>query len=186
MTTQNHPRNIKIVEPFLLLIVIGAAIIYMVNVFNTGNWFWFRGGTSDLVAPSRIVIIDHGNRIVLQPGADGYNEMADAAVASLQKFNNTDLVSVGLSEQTLDDYANDSLVVELHFDNPIIFNTMARTGEPKQLLIPIDGRHSAGAFVFRGDKGEWWFGALRMADPKPLYSALQDLGYTAEVFQRAG
>ena len=184
--TENHPRNIKIVEPFVLLLLIGAAIIYTINVFNTGNWFWFQGGTSDLKPPARIVIIDHGERIVLQPGSAGYNALSDAAVASLQKFNNTDLVSVGLSEQTLDDYANDSLVVELHFDNPVIFNTMARTGEPKQLLIPIDGRHAKGAYVFRGDQGEWWFGALRMADPQPLYSALQDLGYSAEVFQRAG
>ncbi len=183
---ENHPKNVKIVEPFLFLILFSVILIYTINVFNTGNWLWFRGGTSELSSPTRIVIIDHGTKIVLQPGADGYNEMAEAAVASLQKFNNTDLVSIGLSVQTLDDYANDSLVVELYFDTPILFNTLARTGEPKQLLIPIDGRHSQGAYVFRGDQGEWWFGALRMADPQPLYAALQNMGYAADVFQRAG
>lgn len=183
---ENHPRNIKIIEPFLILLFIGVAIFYMINVFNTGNWLWFRGGTSELAPPTRIIIIDHGSEIVLQPGAEGYNKMAEAAVASLQKFNNTDLVAVGLSEQTLADYANDSLIIELHFDKPIIFNTLARTGEPKRLLIPIDGRHADGALVFRGDQQAWWFGALRMADPLPLYSALQEMGYTAKVFQRAG
>ena len=76
----------------------------------------------------------------------------------------------------MSDYASDSLVLELYFEQPVVFNSLARSGEPTQLLIPIEGRHANGGYVFRGDKGAWWFGALRMADPAPLYAALSQMG----------
>lgn len=181
-----HPNKIKVIEPFLILIVITVVGIYLLNAFNSGNWLWFQGKVVALDPPSRIVVVNNGERLVLQPGTDYYNELAEAAVQALSDFNNTDLVSIGLSEQTLADYAEDALVVELYFDRPLQFNTLARTGKPTQLLIPIDGRHAAGAYVFRGAQGEWWFGAVRMADPSPLYTVLQQMGYHAAVFQSAG
>lgn len=181
-----HPNKIKLLEPFVLLILIAGAIVYLLNAFNSGSWLWFQSKAAVLEPPSRIVIVNNGEQTVLQPGTDFYIEMSQAAVDSLSKFSNTDLISIGLSEQTLADYASDALVVELYFDNPLQFNTLARTGKPTQLLIPIDGRHATGSYVFRGANGEWWFGAIRMADPSPLYLALQQMGYTAAVFQTAG
>lgn len=181
-----HPNKIKVIEPFLILILITVIGVYLLNAFNSGSWLWFQGKAAVLDPPSRIVVVDNGVRTVLQPGTDYYNELSEAAVQALSKFNNTDLVSIGLSDQTLADYAEDALVVELYFDRPLQFNTLARTGDPTQLLIPIDGRHAAGAYVFRGAQGEWWFGAVRMADPTPLYTVLQQMGYSAAVFQSAG
>ena len=181
-----HPNKIKVIEPFLILILITVIGVYLLNAFNSGSWLWFQGKAAVLDPPSRIVVVDNGVRTVLQPGTDYHNELSEAAVQALSKFNNTDLVSIGLSDQTLADYAEDSLVVELYFDRPLQFNTLARTGDPTQLLIPIDGRHAAGAYVFRGAQGEWWFGAVRMADPTPLYTVLQQMGYSAAVFQSAG
>ena len=182
MTELKHPSKIRVIEPLLTLVLFGVAAIYLLNVFNTGNWLWFRGTTTAELNPARIVIVENGERTLLQPGAPYFDLLADGVRQSLAKFNNTDLVSVGLSEQTLGDYASDALVVEIYFDRPVQFNTLARSGEPTQLLIPIDGRHASGRYVFRGDKGEWWFGALRMADPTALYSALQQMGYSAAVF----
>lgn len=181
-----HPSKIKVLEPFVLLVLIAGSIIYFLNVLNSGSWLWFQSKAAVLELPSRIVIINNGEQTVLQPGTDFYLEMSQATVDSLSKLSNTDLISIGLSDQTLEDYASDSFVVELYFDNPLKFNTLARTGEPTQLLIPIDGRHANGSYVFRGARGEWWFGAIRMADPSPLYTVLQQMGYTAAVFQAAG
>ena len=182
----NHPSKIKIVEPFLILIIAATLIVYLLNALNSGNWLWFQGRAAVLDPPSRIVVINNGERTVLQPGTDYYDELSEATVQALSEFSNTDLVSIGLSEQTLADYAEDSLVIEVYFDRPLQFNTLARTGNPTQLLIPINGRHAAGGYVFRGAQGEWWFGAVRMADPTPLYSVLQQMGYSAAVFQSAG
>lgn len=181
MTELKHPSKIRIIEPLLTLVVFGVAAIYMLNVFNTGNWFWFRGTTTE-INPSRIVIVENGERTLLQPGAANFETISMAVQDSLAKFSNSDLINIGLSEQTMQDYESESLIVEIYFDRPIQFNTLARTGEPTQLLIPIDGRHANGRYVFRGDKGEWWFGAIRMADPSALYTALQQMGYTAAVF----
>ena len=171
-------------EPFLLMVMIGAAMVYLVNAFNSGTWLWFQS-TATNVRPSRIVIVDNGQRTVLSAGHANFDLLADAASTSLSKLNNTDLVSIGLSDQTLEDYATKSLIVELYFDQPVQFNTLARSGKPTQLLIPIEGRHAGGGYVFRGQNGSWWFGAIRMADPAPLYSALQQMGYTAAVLQPA-
>ncbi|MCA9976406.1 MAG: hypothetical protein R3E31_12165 [Chloroflexota bacterium] len=180
----SHPSKIRVMEPFLLMVMIGAAMVYLVNAFNSGTWLWFQS-TATNVRPSRIVIVDNGQRTVLSAGHANFDLLADAASTSLSKLNNTDLVSIGLSDQTLEDYATKSLIVELYFDQPVQFNTLARSGKPTQLLIPIEGRHAGGGYVFRGQNGSWWFGAIRMADPAPLYSALQQMGYTAAVLQPA-
>ena len=183
MTELKHPSKIKVIEPLLTLLAFGIAAVYLLNVFNTGNWVWFRGTTTE-IDPARVIIVENGERTLLQPGAPNFDLVSAAVKDSLSQFSNTDLVSIGLSEQTVQDYETESLIVEVYFDRPVQFNTLARTGEPTQLLIPIDGRHANGRYVFRGDKGEWWFGAIRMADPSALYAALEQIGYTAAVFDR--
>jgi len=180
-----NPKKVRVLEPFIGMAIFIVAVIYIINAFNTGNWTWFMGNTVN-VRPSRIVIVDHGNRTVLNPGHPDFDSLVAAAEQSLSKLNNSGIVDVGLSEQTLSDYATDSLVLELHFDSPVVFNTAARTGKPTQLLIPIDGRHANGGLVFRGDKGEWWYGAVRMADPQPLLSAMEQMGFLAASTQPAG
>ena len=180
-----HPRKIRVLEPFIGMVLFIILAIYGVNAFNTGNWMWFRGNTVN-VRPSRIVIVDHGERTLINQGHPAFEPLVEAAAQSLSDLNNSGIVDVGLSQQTLSDYATDSLVMELHFDSPVIFNTAARTGKPTQLLIPIEGRHADGGLVFRGDKGEWWYGAVRMADPQPLLSTLEQMGFTAASAQPAG
>lgn len=172
----NHPSKIRVVEPFIGLGLFCIVVFYAINVLNTGNWLWFRSRAVN-VKPARIVIVNHGERTVISPGHADFIPLSEAVETSLEKLNNTDLVGIGLSEQTLADYDSQSLILELYFDKPVVFNSMARTGEPTQLLIPINGRHSDGNYVFRGAKGEWWYGAVRMADPDPLMSALQSMGY---------
>ncbi|MBE2198438.1 MAG: hypothetical protein IAE79_07480 [Anaerolinea sp.] len=181
----NHPSKIRVYEPFLWMVVIGAGIVYLLNAFNSGTWLWFQS-TATNVRPSRIIIIDNGQRTALSPGHANFHALADAASASLSKLSNTDLISIGLSDDTLEAYATHSLVIELYFDQPVQFNTLARVGKPTQLLIPIEGTHADGGYVFRGENGAWWFGAIRMADPAPLYAALQHMGYTAAAWQPAG
>ena len=173
-----HPGKIRVIEPFIALGLFAIVVFYFINVLNTGNWGWFRTETVN-VRPSRIVIIDNGQKSIISQGHADYLPLADALETSLSKLNNTDLVNIGLSEQTLADYDSQSLVLELYFDKPVVFNTMARTGEPTQLLIPISGRHSNGNYVFRGAQGDWWYGAMRMADSSSLHATLQSLGYQA-------
>ncbi|MEM7332946.1 MAG: hypothetical protein AAF490_12735 [Chloroflexota bacterium] len=182
MTELKHPSKIRVIEPMLTLALFAIVGFYLLNAFNTGNWLWFRGGIAD-IEPSRIVIIDHGERLVVQPGSPNFSELSDATALALSKFTNTDLINIGLSEETLQNYEDSALLVEVYFNSPVQFNTMVRTGEPTQLLIPIDGRHAGSSYVFRGAQGEWWFGAIRMADPQPLYQVLQQMGYTADLFE---
>ncbi|GAX62449.1 midasin [Candidatus Scalindua japonica] len=114
MTELKHPSKIRIIEPLLTLVVFGVAAIYMLNVFNTGNWFWFRGTTTE-INPSRIVIVENGERTLLQPGAANFETISMAVQDSLAKFSNSDLINIGLSEQTMQDYESESLIVESLF-----------------------------------------------------------------------
>jgi hypothetical protein len=173
-----HPSKVRIFEPFLGFILFAVVAVYLINAFNTENLLWFRGNTTH-VTPSRIIVIEDGKRTALLPGQVGFAELSAAVTDSLSKLNNNGLVEIGLSAQTLQDYDESGLLLELHFDKPVVFNTNARTGEPKMLLIPIRGRHADSGYVFRGDKGEWWFGAVRMANPTPLLTTLEEMGYTA-------
>ena len=171
-----HPGKIRIIQPFIMLTLFVVALVYGVNAMNTGNWLYFRS-VSAHVRPSRIIIIDHGTKTVIAAGHRHFMPLADAIETSLTELNNTDLISIGLSEQTLSDYNTDSLVIELYFDKPVVFGGIARTGEPTQLLIPINGRHAGGGYVFRGARGTWWNGAVRMADYSALMSTLGQIGY---------
>lgn len=180
-----HPNKIRVLEPFIGMVLFIVLAIYVVNAFNTGNWFWFRGNTVN-VRPSRIVVVDHGQRTILTTGHPDFGPLVEATVQSLSELNNSGIVDVGLSDETLNDYASSALVLELYFDSPVVFNTAARTGKPTQLLIPIEGRHADGGLVFRGDKGTWWYGAVRMSDPQPLLLALEQMGYVVARTQPAG
>lgn len=168
----------RVLQPFILMVIFIVAVFYLINAFNTENWFWFQNNAEN-VRPSRILILHDGERIMVQAGHPNYDALADAIESSLSDLNNTALVDIGLSEETLADYASEGLVLELYYDKPVIFNTMARTGKPTQLLIPIEGRHAGNGLAFLGGNGRWWVGAVRMADPSPLLTALAQLGYTA-------
>ncbi len=171
-----HPGKIRIMQPFIMLTIFVVVLVYGINVMNTGNWLYFKSKSAN-VRPSRIVIVDHGTKTVITAGHRHFEALADAIETSLSELNNTDLVSIGLSEQTLSDYNTNSLVLELYFDQPVVFSGIARTGEPTQLLIPINGRHAGGGYVFRGAEGTWWNGAVRMADYSALMSVLGQIGY---------
>lgn len=170
--------TLKVLQPFIWMGIFIVAVFYLINVFNTGNWFWFRNDAVD-VRPSRMIIYRDGERILVQPGHPDFIPLADAVERSLSHLNNTALVDIGLSEETLAYYTENGVTLELYFDKPVTFNSIARTGKPTQLLIPIEGRHAGGGLVFLGGNGKWWAGAIRMADPTPLLQTLAQLGYTA-------
>jgi hypothetical protein len=174
----NNTSTGKAIQPFIILAVMAVATFYLVNVFNTGDWLWFKSETVN-ARPSSIIIRDHGQETLYAPGYAGYEELADAAEQALSQLNNSALIDVGLSEVTLAEYETDAVIMELYFDRPVDFHTQARIGEPTQMLIPIEGRHAGNGYVFLGTRGEWWVGALRMADASPLYTTLNQMGYTA-------
>ena len=127
--------------------------------------------------PSRIIIWNHGEKIVIQPGHESFIELSTAVHQSLHEFSNTNLINLGFSEDTLTYYETNGVMLELYYDNPLNYRASFRVGEPTQLLVPVEGRHAGSDYFFRGDKGDWWFGAMRMANPEPLFTALSQLGY---------
>ena len=77
-----NPKKVRVLEPFIGMAVFIVAVIYIINAFNTGNWVWFLGNTVN-VTPSRIIIVDHGNRTVLNPGHPDFDSLVAAAEQSL-------------------------------------------------------------------------------------------------------
>jgi hypothetical protein len=183
VNTENSIR--KALTPFVILAIFTVIMVYLINVFNTGNWQWYK---SEVVVsrPSRIVIVDHGQRTTLMPGYSGFLPLADTIAESISQVNNNDLIPIGLSRVTLEDYAERALVMEVYFDRPLRFNTTFRGGEPTQILIPLNGSHAGSGYFFRGAQGEWWYGALRMVDPSALLAVLSEMGFVVEGYQPAG
>lgn len=169
--------KIHLIKPLLLFVVIGAIIFYGIIALNSQNLLWFQSKALN-ARPNRILIVNYGQETFVQPGSPSYQALADAIESSLSEVTSTDLISIGLSPQTLTDYENNALVLQLYYDKPITFQTLARAGRPNQILIPIAGRHAGNGYFFRGVDGEWWYGAMRMGDPSLIYQALQQAGYT--------
>lgn len=161
----------------MVLVLFAVGIIWLVNTFNTGNplWFW-RGGQPEF-RPSRIVIHYYGTATTLQPGMEGYEELTAVLNESFTTFTNSGLVDVGISEDTVARYHGEEFVLEISYPGRIQFNTPVRMTNVNQLLIPIDGRHSAQAFVFLGNNGFWLAGAMQLPSLEPIELVLRELGY---------
>ena len=153
-----------------------ASIFYIIIATNTGNLRWFLPN-SEFDKPTRIIISDYGERKIITAEHSEYQLLADAVNESISDLDNTDLVPIGLSATTIEDYESKSFVIEVHYPRPISFNTLFRTGNPTKILIPIEGRHSKDRLFFRGKRDEWWFGGMRMVTANPIYDVLNEVGY---------
>ena len=171
-------KKARFSEPLILFILIMALIIYVLNAVNTQDWLWFASSVVD-AHPDRIIIMRDGERTMIQPGHDDFQQLSEAAHASLSSFDNTNLINIGFGEESASFYDTTGVAILFLYDNPIEYHASFRIGQPTQLFVPIDGRHSGHDYFFRGDKGELWFGAMRMADSEPLFSVLDELGYYA-------
>lgn len=170
-------RSASILQPFLMFIGVLLLIVYLVGSLNTGNWLWMLP-IQPHYEPSRILVRDHGASKEYRPGVEGFDQLADALDAAFADFSNLDLVPIGLSDETLQDYSESSLVIEAYYPQDIRFNTIVRMRNVNQLLIPVEGRHAGNRYVFLGSDGRWLTGAFVMAQDQVIRDALQLLGYT--------
>ena len=166
----------KLWEPLLILIGVAVGILWILNTLNTGNPLWFLP-LQPVYEPSRIIVRNYGETVTIIRGEPGYTELSESLNETLSNFNNTALVPIGLSEETLRRYNQEELVVESYYADEIEFNTPVRMDGVKQLLIPVDATHSGNRYVFLGANGEWRVGAMVVEDDTPLKNALRVLGY---------
>lgn len=166
----------SILQPFLMLVGVFLLIAYLVGALNSDNWLWILP-IQPTYTPSRILVRDRGQSIEYREGDEGFAELAAALNASLSEFNNRDLVPLGLSDLTLQEYAETAVVIEVYYPQNIRFNTPVRMNDINQLLIPIEGRHGGLKYVFPGSDGLWLAGAFVMTDDKPLMDAMRSLGH---------
>lgn len=173
-----HERNSRsgILQPFLMMVGAIVLIIYFIGALNTGNWFWILPIQPTYV-PSRIVIRNHGQVTEYRPEDPEFAILREALDNAFSDFSNLDLVPIGLSEGTLQEYNESSVVMEIYYPQPIRFNTIVRMSNVNQLLIPIEGRHSGYRYLFPGSDGQWLAGAFVMEDEQPIYTTLRKLGY---------
>lgn len=177
--SKKHPTKMRVIEPIILFIVIAVAIFYGVNALNTGDLLWFQSKAVN-IEPIRMVVVNAGEKETIIPGHEKFNSLAEAAQTSLSTPNNTALINLGLSDDSLAYFENEGVLLELYFSRPVQYHTNYRAGEPTQLLVPIEGRHAGQGYFFRGADGEWWFGAMRMGDPAPLLNVMAELGYPVD------
>lgn len=162
-----------------LFLIVGLAIFgvfYVVGWLNTGNPLWVLPVQPEY-EPQRIVIRNDGELTELQKGMPGFIELTDAFNMAFSEFNNSSLVPIGLSEETLEDYNETGTVLHIFYNQNIRFNTPVRMNNINQLLVPIEGRNANEGYVFMGNNGNWLAGAMDMTSDEAIYQALRDLGY---------
>ncbi|HEY1407710.1 MAG TPA: hypothetical protein VF434_02160 [Promineifilum sp.] len=166
----------SILQPILTLLAAILLIAYVVGALNTGNWVWFLP-IQPKFEPTRILVRDQGQSIEYRDGVTGFIELKRALDLALADFSNSDLVPLGLSDETLLEYNQSAVVVEVYYPEDIRFNTAVRMRNVNKLLIPIEGRHAGNRYIFLGTDGSWLTGAMVMADDAPLHEALRQLGH---------
>lgn len=173
---RNHPTRLQVWKPIVMFILLAIVAVYGVNAFNSQNLLWFQSKVTK-IEPSRIVIVESGRESLIAPGHANFLALSQAIEQGLGAIDSTALTDIGLSEETVAYMATEGVMMKVYFDEPVVFNTSFRAGEPTQILIPIAGRHAGNGYFFRGAQGDWWFGAIRMANPAPLYETIEALGY---------
>lgn len=169
-------RGSSIFQPFLIMIGGFLLIVYLVGAMNTNNWLWILPFQPEY-EPSRILVREYGQATEYRRGDPGFTELTEALNLAFSEFANLDLVPIGLSAETLEDYNDSSVVMEIYYPSNLRFNTIVRMQNVNQLLIPIEGRHSGLRYVFLGSNGEWLTGAFVMEDDTAIHAALRDLGH---------
>lgn len=173
------PPKARLREPILILAFVFLIIFWAVNALNTGNAFWFIP-FQPTFQPTRIVVRNYGETIDLQLGDPGFSELSAALNETfVNGFDNTSLISIGLSDETLRRYAEEELVIEAYYGEGISFNTRVRMSNVTQLLVPLDGTHADSRYLFFGGRGMWLAGAMVLSDDAPLRDAMRALGYLA-------
>ncbi len=174
-----NKQGSSVLQPLLIFVGAILLIVYLVGALNSGNWLWLLPIQPDY-EPARILIRDNGQTTEYRPGVDGFIELAAALDLAFSDFSNLDLIPIGLSDETLQDYNESSLVMEIFFPQDIRFNTIVRMRNVNQLLIPIEGRHAGNRYVFLGADGRWLTGAFVMANDQPIRDTLSALGYAPQ------
>jgi hypothetical protein len=149
---------------------------YGVIALMSEDSLWFLGRTY-LPYPRRIVVRVEGEESVLTTSSPGYELLTEATDKAMSSFERLAPLSAGLSDETLAQYQESGVILELYFDEPVDVHLPFNDGRPTALLIPIQGRFGGQGYVFRGKDGRWWAGQLVMSDPQPLMDALLVLGY---------
>ena len=169
----------KLREPLIILVIVFLLIYWAINALNTGNAFWFFP-VQPTFQPTRIIVRNQGETIDMQLGSPGFSELAQALNDTFAAgFDNTSLVNIGLSDETLRRYSEEEVVIESYYGQGVSFNTQVRMNNVTQLLIPLDGTHADRKYLFFGGNGDWRVGAMVMTDDGRLRETMQSLGYLA-------
>ncbi len=171
--TSNDP----VVNWLKALILLGSLlplIVFMSNVSTSQDPQWFKAGFDE--RPSRIIIYHDGQRVELQAGQPGFDDLAEAIRASLAQGVDQQS-NTGLSESSRQDAYQRYTTIEAFFDQPVKLHAWFFTGYPTQMLFPITGRHSEWPIVFLGEDNDYRVNAPVLKTNEPIRQVLKTLGY---------
>lgn len=171
MTARKMP---KLLFPAVMAVLVILLTVWGFYALSTGDPLWFQPVPERTYTPKRIMIHYYGETTVLEPGDEVFGELNTALNQSLSDFRGR--IPIGLSEAMLQDYRQKEYVLEVQFSDDV-GATMGLNMALNHFLIPVDGRHSGNGYLFVGNDDEWLASAVIIAEPQPLFTTLENLGY---------
>jgi hypothetical protein len=131
----------------LALVVLGlvAVVFYVIPATINQDPFWFLPFRD---RPATIIVYHEGRQKVLGPTDPGFSDIVHEVNQALSSV--TGLAHLGPSPETMAEYRQVDLCVELLYDHPIVLKGPVATGRPNSLFIPLTGRHIEVNPVFTG------------------------------------
>lgn len=172
-TWKNPPSASRALIATLFAIVV---LVYATIAIGTSDYLWFLKRVP--ADPLEIVIHFDGQTVSLEQSDANFMDISNALKLTITQLYGYPQ-SVGLSSQTLQNYREHDWSIEAFYDEPLRLHSQFRFGEPRQLILPLSGRHAEQNIMFLGLEEQFYTGPS-LKNTQELKRTLRDYGFAPQ------
>jgi len=156
-----------------MVIVISAAVDYVLISLDTQDWIWFSNRFAE--TPNRVIVQCYGKSINLDRGSNHFSALAEILNEIISGQKRYDPLSMSL--ETYQDYQHSSgmMTIEFFYSAALRLNNeiQAYSGVD-HLVIPLEGRHARTDAIFGQNQGIPIAGSLHVESTERLREYLRN------------
>ncbi len=167
-------RQPSLLNAIWIMLIIGSVVFWWVNSLANEDPLWFVRSFD--AEADWITVYHDGQTTLFLPGDPGYDQIMAAfadAVAHWSGYEN----GVGMSEESLEDYRSQGMLLEVHYNAPVQVHTRHMFPKARNFWVPLTGTHARWRRVFAGLTDEPRIGVLNISET--YFETLQSAVYAA-------
>lgn len=157
----------------LIVIVIIAAVDYVLISLDTQDWIWFSNRFTE--TPNRVIVHCYGKSIPLDRGSNHFSVLTGIMNEIMSGQKRYDPLSVSL--ETYQDYQQSSEMVTIEFFYPAVLrvsNGNQTYSSVDNFVVPLEGRHVQAYTIYGQNEGVPMAGSLHVDSTERLKEYLRN------------